>query len=56
MNPADQPSSAGTGATGTTNTTAGGHGGDALDKGVNYLEQRSGHEQKPGTTEKVVLS
>jgi hypothetical protein len=30
-----------------------GGGGDMLDKGVNFLEQKSGHQQKPGTTEKV---
>ena len=48
MNPVDQPTA---GATGQASTTGG--GGDMLDKGVNYAEKRIGHEQKPGTTEKV---
>jgi hypothetical protein len=48
MNPADQPTA---GTTGQTSTTGG--GGDMLDKGVNYAEKSTGHEQKAGTTEKV---
>ena len=50
MNPADQPTA---GTTGQTSATGG--GGDMLDKGVNYAEKRTGHEQKPGTTEKVYI-
>jgi hypothetical protein len=57
MNPSDQqarpPTQTGAGAApGGTSAQSGG-GGDMLDKGVNFLEQKSGHEQKPGTTEKV---
>jgi len=37
----------------TTGNTTGGSG-DMLDKGVNAIEQRTGHEQKPQTTEKVL--
>ena len=52
MKPADQPTGAGTTEVGTTGQTATGQG-DVLDKGVNALEQKSGHAQNPGTTEKV---
>lgn len=55
MNPADQPTSTGAAGAGNTSSTSGGHGGDMLDKGVNYLEKRTGHEQKPSTTEKVTI-
>jgi hypothetical protein len=53
MNPAEQQSTGTgtTGQTGTTSTTGG--GGDLLDKGVNYAGKQTGHQQKPGTTEKV---
>ncbi|EIN08902.1 hypothetical protein PUNSTDRAFT_134076 [Punctularia strigosozonata HHB-11173 SS5] len=34
-----------------TNTTA--SGGDALDKGVDFLEKKAGHEQSHSTTEKI---
>jgi hypothetical protein len=56
MNPADQPTSTDSMDTGgvSAGTTSTGQGGDMLDKGVNFVEQRSGHEQKPATTEKVV--
>jgi hypothetical protein len=55
MNPAEQQStgqSTGAGTQTGTSTTSG--GGDMLDKGVNYAEKQTGHQQKPGTTEKVV--
>jgi hypothetical protein len=53
MNPAEQQST-GAGTTGQTGTTStAGSGGDMLDKGVNYAEKQTGHEQKSGTTEKV---
>lgn len=55
MNPAaNQPSSGAPleGSTGAS-TTQGGTGGDFLDKGVNMLANKSGHQQKPGTVEKV---
>lgn len=54
MNPAEQQSTTGAGTTGQTGTSATGGGGDMLDKGVNYAEQKSGHGQKPATTEKVI--
>jgi len=38
--------------TGTQGSQSGG-GGDFLDKGVNYAEQRSGHPQSASTTEKA---
>ena len=38
---------------GTVQTGHTGSGGDMLDKGVNFAEQKSGHQQKPSTTEKV---
>ncbi|KAH8109950.1 hypothetical protein DFH11DRAFT_1730692 [Phellopilus nigrolimitatus] len=31
----------------------GGSGGDALDKGVDFAEKKSGHEMNPSTTEKI---
>jgi len=49
MNPADQQPAATT----QGQTTSGGGGGDMLDKGVHFAAQKSGHQQKPGTTEKV---
>ena len=39
--------------TGMGQTGQTGGGGDMLDKGVNFAEQKSGHQQKPATTEKV---
>jgi len=45
-----------------TNTTGGGFGGqqggqtgggDMLDKGVDFLERKTGHEQSHSTTEKI---
>jgi hypothetical protein len=54
--PTDQAATSGAGdnmgsATGQTGQT--GQGGDMLDKGVNYAEQESGHQESPATTEKV---
>ena len=40
-------------APGSGSAQSSGGGGDMLDKGVDFLEQKSGHQQKPGTTEKV---
>ena len=57
MNPAEQQSTGSTGGMGGGMGQTGqtGQGDDALDKGVNMLEQKFGHTQKPGTTEKVNL-
>jgi hypothetical protein len=54
--PTDQAATSGAGdnmgsAAGQTGQT--GQGGDMLDKGVNYAEQESGHQESPATTEKV---
>ena len=39
--------------TGMCQTGQTGSGGDMLDKGVNFAEQKSGHEESPANTEKV---
>jgi hypothetical protein len=52
MDPAaNQPSSGGP-TEGTTGASQS-QGGDMLDKGVNYAEKQSGHQESPATTEKV---
>jgi hypothetical protein len=57
MNPSDQqgrpPNQTGAGTNPGGASAQSGGGGDMLDKGVNFLEQKSGNQQKPGTTEKV---
>ncbi|KAF8519746.1 hypothetical protein BU17DRAFT_89592 [Hysterangium stoloniferum] len=39
--------------TGTDNTAQEGGGGDPLDKGVDFVEKKAGHEQSHSTTEKI---
>jgi hypothetical protein len=54
MDPAqNQPASGGPAQGGTGANTTSGSGGDMLDKGVNYAEKESGHQESPATTEKV---
>jgi len=55
MNPADQQAGqqGGNVGTGMCQTGQTGSGGDMLDKGVNFAEQKSGHEESPANTEKV---
>jgi len=56
MDPADKPTGTGTTGVGATIGQTGTGQGDMLDKGVNALEQKSGHAQKAGTTEKARIS
>jgi len=45
MNNAGMGSTTGTGMMGSAGTASGTGGGDMLDKGVDYMEKRGGHEQ-----------